>query len=87
MRGLIRKRGATAATGDGTRDRAPRCGLRPVWLALAAIVPAQIAVTWTPLGAMDAGLILAVGLGFFLVLEAEKPVRLRLAGAGRPAGH
>jgi magnesium-transporting ATPase (P-type) len=69
-------------------------GTRAVWIALAAVVAAQLAVTYTPLlqgifgtrpvGLADGAIILAAGVAFFAILEVEKQLRLRLR-AGRAA--
>ena len=64
-------------------------GTRAVWAAIAAIVLAQLAITYLPpLQAIfgttamppgDALLVLGVGLALFVIIEFEKQLRLRLA--------
>ncbi|MGO4910355.1 HAD-IC family P-type ATPase [Pseudorhodobacter sp. W20_MBD10_FR17] len=65
-------------------------GTKAVWLCIAIIVPAQLAVTYWPVAQSlfgtasiqfgDGALILAVGVVFFVTIEVEKQLRLTLTG-------
>jgi magnesium-transporting ATPase (P-type) len=69
-------------------------GTRVLWLAIALVLAGQFAITYLPplqqvfeteaIPVRDALLILLVGVGLFLIIEAEKRLRLHLrAGGGK----
>jgi magnesium-transporting ATPase (P-type) len=71
-------------------------GTKVVWLVVAIIATAQIAMTYLPaLQAVfateavpfwDGVLVMAIGAALFAILETEKQIRLQLRVVDRPAG-
>lgn len=65
-------------------------GTKAVWICIAVIIPAQLAVTYWPVAQgifgtapipfNDGALIVAIGAVFFVIIEVEKQLRLTLTG-------
>jgi len=73
-----------------SRTWAAARGTKAVWICIAVIVPAQLAVTYSPVAQGIFGtasiqfyygaLIIAIGAVFFCIIEVEKQLRLTLTG-------